>query len=83
MIGAISPERMRMTNGDSGGPLLITINQNSPIKQYVQIGVTSGGEPLGLDNYNSYKHFPEGPDVFANLMDQDILDFIKKTIKNN
>ncbi|OGT45275.1 MAG: hypothetical protein A3E83_08395 [Gammaproteobacteria bacterium RIFCSPHIGHO2_12_FULL_41_20] len=78
MLGVISPDGTRATNVDSGGPLLLQ-DVNG---KYTQVGVCSWQlQP----NYISYKegYVTKEPLVYANLTDKNILDFIKKTIKNN
>ncbi len=77
MLGVTSPDGKRITNGDSGGPLLLTVIQKDNSQQYVQIGVTS------WDSANLTSNKEEEISVFSNLTNRDMLDFINKTIKNN
>ncbi len=79
MLGAISPDGTRGTNGDSGGPLLI---QDAKNNEYTQIGITSWGM---APSYISYKegYVTKEPAVFTNLTEPSILDFIHTVIKNN
>lgn len=72
MLGVISPNGNRLTNGDSGGPLLISQNGN-----YVQIGVASWGIP---PFYNTMSTFSKEPSVYAALLNPQTLKFIQTTI---
>ena len=83
MLGAVSPDGTRTTHGDSGGPLLLSINQENGNNKYVQVGVVSWGIlPI---SYVAYKkgYWDNAPDVYAKLTDRNTLDYIRMTIKNN
>ncbi len=82
MVGTMSPNGTGTTHGDSGGPLLL-INETNGNNYFVQIGVVSWG--IIPDNYIAYKkgYLDQAPNVYANLTNKDMLDFIKTTIQNN
>lgn len=82
MLGSNSPEGTITTVGDSGGPLVLSINTENGKSSYMQVGVVSWGAPNPY-NYTAYKLLNIGVDVYANVTEPLILDFIKKTIKNN
>ncbi len=77
MLGVLSPDGKRMTDGDSGGPLLLAVTQKDNSKQYVQIGVASWMLPKNLTSKEEYFS------MYANLTNRDMLDFINNTMKNN
>jgi len=77
MLSVTSPDGKRMTNGDSGGPLLLTITQKDNSKRYVQIGVAS------MTPLSSASSSQECYSVYANLTNRDMLNFINDTMKNN
>lgn len=81
MLGITSPDGTRPLNGDSGGPLLI-LNKENGSTHYIQVGVASWGI---LPNVISLKegYIIKEPMIYINLADQNALDFIHKTIKNN
>jgi secreted trypsin-like serine protease len=81
MIGGMGKQGNVATNGDSGGPLLISVTTNNE-KRFVQIGVVSWGLPAP-GSYKAYKIMKDSIDFYAYLAEPVTLDFIKTTMKKH
>lgn len=83
MLGSMATMGNVITNGDSGGPLLMVVKSAQDKEpKFVQIGVNSWGEPTP-GTYAAYKLMKQGVDVYALLSEPVTLDFIQSTIKKH
>lgn len=76
MLATVAREGEIITNGDSGGPLLMTRTGIDGKTRPVLIGVTSWGAPTP-GSRKAFDEMKHGVDFYANLADPVTLDFIK------
>jgi len=81
MLASISPDGTSVTNGDSGGPLLIETKSANNEPGMMQIGVNSWGAPTP-GSYAAFKLMNQhlDVDVYALLSDPVTIDFIHSII---